>query len=287
PGKLQEIRRKLAANRLTTPLFNTERYARHLEAAYEAMYARQEDGLPPDHILVQSLDQPPNGPTNEARERHNQHEQVQRATLLFQQNKLAESQGLWEQVLKARPDDFHAMHLLGLIALRGGQLDHGLDLLTKSIGINPNVAEAYSNRGNALLQLRRFNEALGCLEKAIELKPDLAEPYLNRGVIFQDLGRHDEAIANYDKAIELNPAFADAYAKRSFMRQKLGRHAEALADREKAFALDPDAPFALGTLLHMKFFVCDWQHWEKDTARLREMMDGGRKASLPFFVLAL
>jgi predicted O-linked N-acetylglucosamine transferase (SPINDLY family) len=55
PEKLQEIRRKLAANRLATPLFDTGRYVRHLEAAYEAMYTRHQTGLPPDHIHVPPL----------------------------------------------------------------------------------------------------------------------------------------------------------------------------------------------------------------------------------------
>src|SRR5262249_30554642 len=52
PGKLRELRDKLAANRLSTALFDTERYVRYLEAAYEAMHARHEAGLSPDHIYV-------------------------------------------------------------------------------------------------------------------------------------------------------------------------------------------------------------------------------------------
>ncbi|HEX3710122.1 MAG TPA: tetratricopeptide repeat protein [Pseudolabrys sp.] len=52
PATLAEIRRKLAANRQITPLFDTRRYTRHIEAAYTAMHRRQQAGLPPDHIVV-------------------------------------------------------------------------------------------------------------------------------------------------------------------------------------------------------------------------------------------
>jgi predicted O-linked N-acetylglucosamine transferase (SPINDLY family) len=52
PEKLRSLRRKLVANRLTTPLFDTERLTRHIEAAYLAMYERCQAGLPPDHIFV-------------------------------------------------------------------------------------------------------------------------------------------------------------------------------------------------------------------------------------------
>ena len=39
PAQLAGLRQKLAANRLTTPLFDTARFTRHLEAAYEKMWA--------------------------------------------------------------------------------------------------------------------------------------------------------------------------------------------------------------------------------------------------------
>ena len=52
PEKLAIIKRKLAENRLTTPLFDTKRFTRHIEAAYIAMYDRYQAGLPPEHIIV-------------------------------------------------------------------------------------------------------------------------------------------------------------------------------------------------------------------------------------------
>jgi protein O-GlcNAc transferase len=56
PAKLAAIKSKLAQNRLSTPLFDTETFTRHIESAYEAMYRRYQAGLPPDHIHVQRQD---------------------------------------------------------------------------------------------------------------------------------------------------------------------------------------------------------------------------------------
>ena len=53
PDKLKQIREKLARNRLTTPLFDTVRFARHIEDAYTQMYQRYHAGLAPDHIHVE------------------------------------------------------------------------------------------------------------------------------------------------------------------------------------------------------------------------------------------
>ena len=52
PGKLAGLREKLERNRLTTSLFDTETFTRNLESAYQAMHARRQAGLPPDHIQV-------------------------------------------------------------------------------------------------------------------------------------------------------------------------------------------------------------------------------------------
>lgn len=49
---LAQIRTRLAANRLTAPLFDSSRFVRHLEAGYEAIWRRCRTGLPPDHIDI-------------------------------------------------------------------------------------------------------------------------------------------------------------------------------------------------------------------------------------------
>jgi predicted O-linked N-acetylglucosamine transferase (SPINDLY family) len=48
------IGQKVAANRLSAPLFDAALYARHLEEAYGQMYGRFQKGLAPDHISLGS-----------------------------------------------------------------------------------------------------------------------------------------------------------------------------------------------------------------------------------------
>lgn len=52
PERLAGIRAKLARNLSTAALFDTAASARHLEAAYAAMYDRHHAGSPPEHIHV-------------------------------------------------------------------------------------------------------------------------------------------------------------------------------------------------------------------------------------------
>jgi predicted O-linked N-acetylglucosamine transferase (SPINDLY family) len=50
--RLASIKARLERNRLTTPLFDIQAYARHLESAYEEMQRRHSAGLAPDHIEI-------------------------------------------------------------------------------------------------------------------------------------------------------------------------------------------------------------------------------------------
>jgi len=52
PGKLTAIKQKLAENRLTTPLFDTKLFTKHIEAAYTKMYQRYQAELAPDQIVI-------------------------------------------------------------------------------------------------------------------------------------------------------------------------------------------------------------------------------------------
>ena len=50
PQELFALRERLIANRDSGPLFNTETFARRIEAAYTLMHQRRVDGLPPAHL---------------------------------------------------------------------------------------------------------------------------------------------------------------------------------------------------------------------------------------------
>lgn len=52
PDRLGNLRKRLIACRDTCALFDTERTTRQIEAAYEAIWQRYGDGLPPDHIDI-------------------------------------------------------------------------------------------------------------------------------------------------------------------------------------------------------------------------------------------
>jgi FkbM family methyltransferase len=55
PYLIEKIKLKLAQNRLTTPLFNTQQFTKNIENAYKTMYERYQKDLPPDHLYIEDV----------------------------------------------------------------------------------------------------------------------------------------------------------------------------------------------------------------------------------------
>ena len=55
PEMLSDIKARLARNRTTHPLFDTDRFRRHIESAYVAMWQRYQRGEPPESFEVQPI----------------------------------------------------------------------------------------------------------------------------------------------------------------------------------------------------------------------------------------
>ena len=110
----------------------------------------------------------------------------------------------------------------------------------KAIEINPNFDDAWNNRGIALKDLGRHEQAVASYDKAIEINPNHDDAWNNRGIALGELGKYEQALASYDKAIEINPNHDEAWYSRGFDLGELGRHEQALASYDKAIEINPN-----------------------------------------------
>jgi tetratricopeptide (TPR) repeat protein len=142
---------------------------------------------------------------------------------LHRQGKLAEAERIYSEILQQRPNHFHVLHLLGVIALQTRRTERAVELMRNAIALNENDAAAHNNLGNALRDLNRPEDALSSYDKAIALKPDYALAYVNRGLALKDLKRHEDALTSYDRAIALKRDFAEAYLNQGICLLLMGR----------------------------------------------------------------
>ncbi|MBU3627668.1 tetratricopeptide repeat protein, partial [Polynucleobacter sp. AP-Reno-20A-A9] len=110
----------------------------------------------------------------------------------------------------------------------------------KALGIKPDYAEAALNKGATLKELKRYEEAIAFADQALSIDPNLAEAWSNKGVALKELKRHEEAIAHYDKALGIKPDYAEAWSNKGVVLNELQQYEEAIAHYDKALGIKPD-----------------------------------------------
>ena len=149
------------------------------------------------------------------------------------------------QASKTQGKNPEVLNLLGVLAALECNHIEALDYFEKLIELKPKSAIAYSNKGNVLQELKRYEDALICYEKALSLQPTNHEALSNKGNALQALKRYEDAIIYYDKALSLQPAYHEAFSNKGNALQELKRYEDALICYDKALSLRPNYHEAL------------------------------------------
>nr|CAD7590719.1 unnamed protein product [Timema genevievae] len=88
-----------------------------------------------------------------------------------------------------------------------------IELYSKAIDINPNVAVYYGNRSFAYLKTECFGYALTDASKAIELDKSYVKGYYRRAAAHMSLGKFKLALRDYETVTTARPNDKDAKAK--------------------------------------------------------------------------
>jgi tetratricopeptide (TPR) repeat protein len=196
------------------------------------------------------------------------------AVTLLRRGRLRDAEKIFTRVLKAAPDHFEALNLLGTVKAQLGRMGEAHRLLSAAVKINPRAAGAWANLGQVQHALKRNEEALACFDKARALDPNNltilnqhanallslgraepalaefqellarapqhAETRLNCGIAYAALGRHQEAIAEFDAALAAMPGHPGVHYNRGLALYELGRYGAALEAHDRALASAPE-----------------------------------------------
>jgi tetratricopeptide (TPR) repeat protein len=126
--------------------------------------------------------------------------------------------------------------------LKAGKPIQSIALFSELIGVDPNHAQAYLNRGSTFVRMQEFDAGLSDYSRVIELEPNRFEGWYNRGSARVVARRYDEAIADLTEAIRLKPDFGYNYCNRGLSYLRKAEPKKALADFEKGLTLRVDMP---------------------------------------------
>ena len=102
-------------------------------------------------------------------------------------------------------------------------------------------AATFVNRGIVRMQAKQLNDAIADFDAAIRTRPQTAEAYVNKGIALVHLGNRDaDAVALLTSGLERGPARPEiAYYVRGIANEQLGAAREAYADYTRAVELKP------------------------------------------------
>ena len=136
------------------------------------------------------------------------------------------------------PKSFHALHMLGVLMGQRDDWPQSERLIAQAVRIDPTVAAAHANLGNALRLMERGDEAMASYDRALRLQPDNTRALKGRGLILWKGHRREEALACYEHLLRLEPDYADGWIMKGAALDDLSRNDEAITSYRKALEFD-------------------------------------------------
>ncbi len=165
--------------------------------------------------------------------------------LQYRAGRLREAEKIYGRIVKAAPDYFDALHLLGSLKAQSGQMGEALRLITAALKLNPRSSDALINLANVMHALKRDGDALDCLDKALAINPEDLHALQNRGAALLTLNRPQDALMSFERVLQREPRNGEALLNRGVAKAALGQQAEALSDFDAALAAMPGHPNVL------------------------------------------
>ncbi|WP_050043745.1 tetratricopeptide repeat protein [Bradyrhizobium sp. LTSPM299] len=160
----------------------------------------------------------------------------------FQQGDFDKAERFCSGILEHRPDDFDALHLLGLLNFERRHMVEALRFLAAALKSNPASSDAMSNLGLALHTAGHFDQAISHFRSALQLAPEHPEILYNLGNSCLKLRRFAEAASSFEAALASQPHHVGARVNRGNALLRLNEPVQALASYDAAQAAMPGHP---------------------------------------------
>ncbi|XP_039597221.1 uncharacterized protein ttc6 [Polypterus senegalus] len=147
------------------------------------------------------------------------------------------------KLLPAVPEAAEIFYLIGLCHKALAHLPEALEAFTNSVKMNPDLADAFYQRGLCRMRLQPA-KSIQDFNQALAVNPVLFQAYLSRAIFYGLKGRYSKAILNCNEAICIQPASVRAYLYRGAFKFFMKTYRFAIDDLSTAIHLDGTCPLA-------------------------------------------
>lgn len=121
----------------------------------------------------------------------------------------------YDSAIKFDPQLAEAYNNRGIVRYELGQFSEAIEDYSAAIKLKSNYTDALNNRGNAYLALEQYQNAERDLQAAVKLNDNSAAIHNNLGSAYLSQKKFDAALGEYTKALQINPNFANALYNRA------------------------------------------------------------------------
>ncbi|MCS7287878.1 MAG: tetratricopeptide repeat protein [Roseiflexus sp.] len=144
------------------------------------------------------------------------------------------------QVARLAPGNAAIQQRVGSLALRLGRVNEALELLDRAVALDSYLVAAHLERSRALLAAGRAEAALAAAQQACALAPDQAQPMVLAAEALIALRRDDEARPLLEQALALDATLLPACVALRDLLARTGNLAAAVSMAQRVAALAPD-----------------------------------------------
>ncbi len=166
--------------------------------------------------------------------------------------------------LEANPDDASAWNRKGVLLATMESFGNALRSFDRAIRLNPDLTEAYVNRGRVLLALGpdKAHEALKSIDHALRIEPENGMALFDKASALRALGRTNEEMACYKTLVKVNPKEWRIWMRMGDITLEAGQFGSAVDNYDKALQLDPNL---VPALIHRAIALSMMEKWKEAT----------------------
>ena len=188
---------------------------------------------------------------------------IAKAVELEKQEKPADAEKIYRQILLRQPDNVSAMRLWARLGMEQKRYADAEVLLLQAVKVAPGFTLAWSDLCKVQLDQEKYEDVVKTAKKFLELKPRSSDGHNFLAAATAATGNHSEAIRIYDKALEITPNHVGAMCGKGNAYRTVGDQDGAIAAFRSSIKANPLHAEAYWSLANLKTFRFEDQELEE------------------------
>jgi tetratricopeptide (TPR) repeat protein len=179
---------------------------------------------------------------------------IAKAAELEEEEKFAEAEKLYREILIRHPDNVSAMRLWAQLGVKQEQYAGAEVLLQQAVEIAPGFKRAWADLCSVQFERQKFDETIESAKRLIKLRPHSPDGHIWLAAALASAGHHQDALQSYDKALDISPDHAGALCGKGQACRTMGDQEGSVAAFRRCLTANPLHVEAYWSLANLKTF---------------------------------